>query len=141
MNVFHKHASGLFPLAFAIVDAENDENWSWFLQQLKKVVGANRILTFVSDRQKGLLEAVPAIFPNSHHAFCLNHLKANLRDKLSGVLSDVKHNVVKLFSKCAYASTAALFHQSMEKLKRFGGNRLQEWLDDLPPTNWANAFF
>ena len=104
-------------------------------------VGANRNFTFVSDRQKGFLEAVTGVFPNAHHGFCLKHLKANLRDKLSGVPSDVKHNLVKLFSKCAYTPTAALFHQSMEKLKTHGGNRLQEWLDDLPPTNWANAFF
>ncbi|XP_028111003.1 uncharacterized protein LOC114309464 [Camellia sinensis] len=40
---------GLFPLAFVIVDAENQDNWMWFLSQLLKVVGSGRRLTFVSD--------------------------------------------------------------------------------------------
>jgi MULE transposase domain len=28
----------LFPLAFAVVDAENDSNWLWFLQILHHVI-------------------------------------------------------------------------------------------------------
>ncbi|KAL7230831.1 hypothetical protein ACSBR2_009168 [Camellia fascicularis] len=40
---------GLFPLAFTIVDAENQDNWMWFLSQLLKAVGSGQRLTFVSD--------------------------------------------------------------------------------------------
>ncbi|XP_028070034.1 uncharacterized protein LOC114272512 [Camellia sinensis] len=40
---------GLFSLAFAIVDAENQDNWMWFLSQLLKAVGSGWRLTFVSD--------------------------------------------------------------------------------------------
>ena len=32
-------ASGsLFPLAFAVVDAENDNNWFWFIQLLRSII-------------------------------------------------------------------------------------------------------
>ena len=55
----------LFPVAGAVVDAENDDNWFWFIQLLRSVVAqhaaaflAPRALAFVSDRQKGLLEGV-----------------------------------------------------------------------------------
>ncbi|XP_028101778.1 uncharacterized protein LOC114301073 [Camellia sinensis] len=41
--------ASLFPLAFAIVDAENQDNWIWFLSQLLKAIGSSRRLTFVSD--------------------------------------------------------------------------------------------
>ncbi|XP_028075949.1 uncharacterized protein LOC114278140 [Camellia sinensis] len=45
---------GLFPLAYAIVDSENNMNWGWFLQHLANVVPSDRTLTFVSDRNVGL---------------------------------------------------------------------------------------
>ena len=57
--------SSLFPLAFAVVDAENNVNWSWFMDHLHAVVEQNApahlipyFMTFLSDCQKGLLEAV-----------------------------------------------------------------------------------
>ncbi|XP_028080857.1 uncharacterized protein LOC114282111 [Camellia sinensis] len=76
---------GLFPLAFAIVDFETIANWTWFLQHLTKVVSSARTLTFVFDRNAGLLESFPTVFPSAHHAYCLQHLQANLRDKLRWV--------------------------------------------------------
>ena len=131
----------MFPIAFGIVDAENIENWKWFLGELNKCVRAVRNLTFVSDRQKGILEAVSVVFPTSHHSFCLNHLRANVREKLAGIPNPFKDNIVKLFRKCAYAPTAAFFQQYMQRLRRVGVARLIELLDDLPAHNWANAYF
>src|SRR5579859_744058 len=65
----------LFPLAHAVVDAENDDNWLWFLQLLFTVVQSHALqslidksLVFLSDRQKGLLHAVDAIFPGCPHS-------------------------------------------------------------------------
>ncbi|XP_070674853.1 uncharacterized protein [Malus domestica] len=67
---------GFFPLAFAMVDHENEENWTWFMEQLSYMLTPQeRTITFVSDRNKGLLESVTTVFPHSHHAFCLEHLK------------------------------------------------------------------
>ena len=62
--------AGLFPLAFAIVNAENQDSWMWFLSQLLKGVGSGRRLTYVADRQHGLLDALAVVFPNAHHAYC-----------------------------------------------------------------------
>ncbi|XP_028084377.1 uncharacterized protein LOC114285536 [Camellia sinensis] len=73
---------GLFPLSYAVVDSENTSNWSWFLHHLAQVVHGDRPLTFVSDRNLGLLEAMPTVFPNAEHAFCLQHLQRNLRDRV-----------------------------------------------------------
>jgi transposase-like protein len=78
----------LFPLAYAVVSAENDENWLWFLLQLRHVLQTQtthlllddpaHALVFLSDRQKGLIEAVERLFPTSPHAYCLRHLYDNL---------------------------------------------------------------
>ncbi|XP_028123110.1 uncharacterized protein LOC114320188 [Camellia sinensis] len=41
----NKEKKGLFPVAFAVVDAENASNWEWFLRQLVKVVDGSKTLT------------------------------------------------------------------------------------------------
>ncbi|KAH1084551.1 hypothetical protein J1N35_024312 [Gossypium stocksii] len=49
---------GLFPLAFGVVDTENDDSWIWFLSELHKALEMNSEkmpqLTFLSDGQKGM---------------------------------------------------------------------------------------
>ncbi|KAL7194959.1 hypothetical protein ACSBR1_035214 [Camellia fascicularis] len=123
---------GLFPLAFAIVDAENQDNLMWFLSQLLKAVGSSRKLTFVSDRQHGLLDALSVIFSNAHHAYYLNHLKRNLIDKLVGLRTNYKLTLMKILVKCAYVPTVASFQHYMEKLRRIAGNgRVDSMLDSL----------
>ncbi|XP_028106191.1 uncharacterized protein LOC114305321 [Camellia sinensis] len=134
--------AGLFPLVFAIVDAENQDNWMWFLSQLLKVVGSSRRLTFVSDRQYGLLDALSVVFSNAHHPYCLNHLKRNLIDKLVGFRTNYKLSLMKILVKCAYAPTVASFQNYMEKLRRIIGNgRVDSMLDGLQNDKWANTFF
>ena len=75
---------GLFPIAYAVVDAESEDNWTWFCENLRHILSNVREVTFVSDRNLGLLRAVGKVFPTSYHGFCLNHLKVNLREKFAG---------------------------------------------------------
>ncbi|XP_028070439.1 uncharacterized protein LOC114272923 [Camellia sinensis] len=60
---------GLFPVAFAIVDSESESNWSWFLYELSKVIADDIRMTFVSDHNLGLLEAMPKAFPSAYHGW------------------------------------------------------------------------
>ncbi|XP_028113755.1 uncharacterized protein LOC114311789 [Camellia sinensis] len=101
-----------------------------------------RRLTFVSDRQHGLLDALSVVFPNAHHVYCLNHLKRNLIDKLVGLCTNYNLTLMKILVKCAYAPTIAFFQHYMEKLRRIAGNgRVDSMLDGLQNDKWANAFF
>ncbi|XP_039123296.1 uncharacterized protein LOC120259902 [Dioscorea cayenensis subsp. rotundata] len=72
---------GLFHVAFAIVDNEIDENWTWFLATLGEALYGqdtyDKIITFISDRSKGLVNTVMRVFPSSPHGYCLRHLEAN----------------------------------------------------------------
>ncbi|XP_048599746.1 uncharacterized protein LOC106355407 [Brassica napus] len=43
--------SNLYPIAFGIVDSENEQSWEWFMRQLKVVVADDNGLAFISDRQ------------------------------------------------------------------------------------------
>ena len=70
----------LFPFAHAIVTVKNDNNWHWFATILNSVIRMHaaaflvpRVLAFVSDRQKGLLEVIELLFPDSPHSYCLRH--------------------------------------------------------------------
>ncbi|XP_028080765.1 protein FAR1-RELATED SEQUENCE 4-like [Camellia sinensis] len=132
---------GLFPLAFAIVDSETTTNWTWFLQQLTKVVSSARALTFISDRNIGLLESLPAVFPFTHHAYCLQHLQANLRDKLRWVDNRVRFGLMVKLRECVYAPTEASFQQHWKKLKGTGRSGINNFLENMPLKHWANAYF
>ncbi|XP_074337662.1 uncharacterized protein LOC141674858 [Apium graveolens] len=72
-----------FPLCYGLVDEETYENWSWFLQHLRRHVCrqwtgvciiSNRVASIISalrDPQNGFAE------PLSIHRFCLLHIRSN----------------------------------------------------------------
>ncbi|KAL7236207.1 hypothetical protein ACSBR1_019463 [Camellia fascicularis] len=84
-----------------------------------QVVDRARNLTFVSDHNLGLIQSMPVVFPAAHHAFCLPHLQMNLRDRMKYVNADQKIEILKQCSPVVV------------------GNFLQ----DLHPQHWANAYF
>ena len=49
----------LVPLAFALVEKENNDSWGWFLRLVRiHVVGPGREVGIISDRHQGILNAV-----------------------------------------------------------------------------------
>ena len=74
------------------MEVENDEHWLWFLRNLHRVIETQapqllqaNMLTLLSDRQKGLLDGVVAIFPDSPHGYCMKHLEANFHKEFKNV--------------------------------------------------------
>ncbi|MQM07082.1 hypothetical protein Taro_039914 [Colocasia esculenta] len=65
--------------AYGYEGTRRHENWKWFLHNLKKALLTERPTVFISDRAKGLKEAVSEIFPMDHHGYCLRHIKANFK--------------------------------------------------------------
>ncbi|KAL7207788.1 hypothetical protein ACSBR1_029688 [Camellia fascicularis] len=63
-------------------------------RQLLKIVDEGRTLTFVSDRNIGLLQSMTNVFPSSHHAFCLLYLQMNLRDRMKYVSVEQKFGLM-----------------------------------------------
>ncbi|GJT67390.1 F-box domain containing protein [Tanacetum coccineum] len=67
----------MYPIAWAVVDVENKNNWCWFLflladdLQLEEGLG----LTIISDSHKGLIDAVRTWLPQEKHKHCARHLK------------------------------------------------------------------
>ncbi|KAK1572584.1 hypothetical protein Q3G72_034885 [Acer saccharum] len=63
---------GFFPLVVYICEQETLSSWTWFLEQLFKFLKypEDRPLTFMSDRQKGVLKAIEVVWPNVNTRFC-----------------------------------------------------------------------
>ena len=66
----------MFPLTFGIMSLENYEDWSWFLINLKTIVGENEVV-IISNRNPALLRSVPKIFGADNHAYYYRYLKKN----------------------------------------------------------------
>ena len=132
----------LFPLASAVVDAENDENWIWFIRLLREVIEqyapallAQQKLAFISDRQKGLLEGVQVSFPNSPHGYCMRHLYENM-------YKEFKHPMLKAFLfKAARAITQEDFEKALADINSLHPRALDWLLKHAKPKHWAELYF
>jgi hypothetical protein len=60
---------GILLLAFAIVESEPLSSWMWFCERVREAIDRSEIeiSVVVSDRDKGLKEAVATVFPSSSH--------------------------------------------------------------------------
>ena len=67
--------NGLFLIAIFIATDEHLDSWRKFLNILKPYLIKHKDpLTFISDRQKGMVPAVNEMLPNSNHRFCQRHM-------------------------------------------------------------------
>ncbi|XP_015576050.1 uncharacterized protein LOC107261433 [Ricinus communis] len=71
----------IYPVAWAVVQKENKDNWKWFLNLLAADLELNNShhWTFVSDRQKGLIPAIEEMLPNAEHKFYVRHVHNNFK--------------------------------------------------------------
>ncbi|WVZ14096.1 hypothetical protein V8G54_011662 [Vigna mungo] len=91
----------MLPLAYAIVKVENKETWKWFLELLVEDIGGKAVqasLTFISDQQKGLMQAFEEVLPRVDQLFCVRHLYANFRKIFSG--KQLKRMMFTTTAKC-----------------------------------------
>ncbi|GMY23069.1 hypothetical protein FCV25MIE_18310 [Fagus crenata] len=128
----------LFPLAIAIVDVESDENWMWFMSELRKLLGVNTDnmprLTILSERQRGIVEAVETHFPSAFHGFCLRYVSENFRDTFKNT------KLVNIFWNAVYALTAVEFESKIAEMVEVS-QEVIPWFQQFPPQLWAVAYF
>ncbi|KAK2437846.1 hypothetical protein QL285_022691 [Trifolium repens] len=101
----------MLPIAFAVVEGETKDTWSWFLKLLTNDLGGTRAcsaITFISDQQKGLLPAIEELLPGVGQRFCVRHLYNNFRKKFPG------KKLKELMWKAANATYANAWHRVMQ---------------------------
>lgn len=132
---------GIFPVAFAVVDAETEDNWHWFLVELKSAVSESRRITFVADFQNGLKKSLAEVFERCHHSYCLRHLAEKLNRDLKGQFShEARRFMINDLYAAAYAPRLEGFQHSAENIKGISPEAYN-WVVQSEPEHWANALF
>ncbi|KAK4394334.1 hypothetical protein Sango_1904200 [Sesamum angolense] len=125
--------NNLYPIAYSVVQKESRDTWEWFLTVLKQdlCIQRDNEYTFMSDKQKGLIQAFQSVFPNSTHRFCVRHLHNNFKN--AGYRGLAYKNALW---KAARASTVGEFKLRMEEMKQLNQDAF-DWFNDKPPTEWS----
>ncbi|KAK8681766.1 hypothetical protein V6N13_054168 [Hibiscus sabdariffa] len=124
---------GIYPIAYAAVESENYASWHWFLDILKNDLQIGNIC-FMSDKQKGLVEAIDDIFPNAEVRNCVRHLYNNFKELHKGkALKDVVW-------KAARATYSREFEAAMDQLKALSVPAY-EWIKKINPAQWSRSHF
>ncbi|GJT42752.1 zinc finger, CCHC-type containing protein [Tanacetum coccineum] len=78
----------MYPIAWAIVDVENKNNWCWFLSPLADDLDLQEGLgvTIISDSHKVLIEAVRTWLLQAEYRHCTRHIYANFKREWSGLI-------------------------------------------------------
>ncbi|KAI3954397.1 hypothetical protein MKW92_041201, partial [Papaver armeniacum] len=127
-------------LAIVGLDANNvecKESWIDFLSILAPELKQHkRALTFISNRQKGLVEGIARNFNdvNHYHRFCFRHLYKNFKAKHPG------KNLEFIVWRAARSYSEVGHNIWMERLKEAKVSAV-EWFNDKPVEQWARAYF
>ncbi|XP_021979257.1 uncharacterized protein LOC110875368 [Helianthus annuus] len=74
----------MYPLAWAVVEGENNDSWEWFMEELRKCLDVHeggKGWTFVSDQHKGILNAIALVWGNAEHRNYARHIYGNWHKK------------------------------------------------------------
>ncbi|XP_026440039.1 uncharacterized protein LOC113338860 isoform X1 [Papaver somniferum] len=106
-----------------------------FLTDLRDMLNSHPMpLTFISDRKKGILEGVQAVFPKSHHRYCWRHLYLNFKKHYKGQ---------KLYASLWNAAKCYKlmhFQKHMEEMRQENPLAVK-YLEDAGVESWSRAFF
>ncbi|XP_052484876.1 uncharacterized protein LOC128039969 [Gossypium raimondii] len=129
--------NGIYPFTYVAVESENQASLLRFLELLAinlEIVSSYQI-SFMSDKQKGLLKAICMLFPNAETRHCVRHLHANF--KKAGFRTE---ELKDFLWKDAKASTTRDFEDAMDELKKTN-QHVYDWLKEKNPTHWSRSCF
>ncbi|XP_060183062.1 uncharacterized protein LOC132613017 [Lycium barbarum] len=127
-------AGKILPLAYAIVDYENDASWDWFFRKLKQAYGERENMYIVYDRHDSILKATSNVNPDVPHYNCIYHLWNNIKRRFK------KHHerLRLIFFAMANAYTRADFNRLMEDTDNVD-DKVRGYLYDIGYEKWSIA--
>ncbi|KAK2647280.1 hypothetical protein Ddye_014769 [Dipteronia dyeriana] len=124
--------SEIFSLAVCICEKEIKWSWKWFLCNIKMFLefSRDRHLCFMSDRQKGLVQALRTHFPFASTRFCVRHIYANFRSSYPG------QNCKKMFWKASRSRNLFHFKAAMDSIGEVD-SKAKGWLQKIDLHCWS----
>lgn len=124
----------LYPVAFGVVDIENNDSWMYFMLKLRECIGHVENLVFVSDRHQSIASALSAVFPEAHHGACIQHIAMNIVAKFH------TNHCHEEYFLAAKAYRRSEFHYHFDKIK-VKDLPIAEYLEKIGVERWSRAYF
>nr|XP_009784218.1 PREDICTED: uncharacterized protein LOC104232657 [Nicotiana sylvestris] len=130
-----KDAAGtILPLAYAMVDSENDASWKWFFEQFKQAYGEKPSMCVVSDRNESILKATSIVYPGIPYYSCMWHIWTNIRSKFKkGHLQ-----LHELYFATTRSYTLDEFNEKMSKIEEVDPS-VKSYLYDIGYHRWSRV--
>ncbi|XP_070025312.1 uncharacterized protein [Nicotiana sylvestris] len=127
-------AGTILPLAYGLVDSENDTSWKCFFEQFKLAYGERANMCVVLDRNESILKATSIVYPGIPHYSCMWHIWTNIRAKF-------KKGHLKL-SELYFATTRSYtldeFNEKISKIEEIDP-RVKAYLYDIGYHRWSRV--
>ncbi|XP_050234423.1 uncharacterized protein LOC126682721 [Mercurialis annua] len=124
----------IFPLAFSVVDSENDDSWEWFMRRIRDAFKMRSDMCIVSDRHESIKNAAIAVFPEASHVLCTFHLFNNVKRNFKKSSKPLR----EAFYGAAKAYTTEAFDYYMKQLDGMCRG-LKTYLEAVKYKKWARA--
>ncbi|XP_056847429.1 uncharacterized protein LOC108833640 [Raphanus sativus] len=124
----------IFPIAFAVVDTENDDSCHWFFTQPKHLIPDDKGLAIISDTHKSIGKAIRNVYPLASRGICTYHLYKNILGRYKG------KDVFRLVKKAARCFRMPDFTAIYEEIKAIYPE-LHGYLERADPRLWARVHF
>ncbi|XP_019262296.1 PREDICTED: uncharacterized protein LOC109240126 [Nicotiana attenuata] len=124
----------ILPLAYAIVDSENDASWEWFFVQFRETYGQRERMCIVSDMHDGIWRATSIVYPEVPHCACMFHLWNNIKTNFRKSQKQIK----EVYFALARAYTIEEFNRHMAVLEAID-SRVKTYLMDIGYDKWSRA--
>ncbi|WZZ33499.1 hypothetical protein YC2023_016900 [Brassica napus] len=103
----------IFPIAFAVVDTENDDSWHCFFTQLKLLIPDDEGHAIISDRHNSIGKAIRHVYPLAAREICTYHLYKNILGRYKG--KDA-FRLVKKAARCFRMSDFTAIFEEIEAI-------------------------
>ncbi|XP_062102913.1 uncharacterized protein LOC133813897 [Humulus lupulus] len=124
-----------YPIAWGLVDSENNASWTWFLEKLKELIPDSSDLCFISDRHQSIKHAVRHVYVMASHGACYWHVKQNIKHRFKSAAG------TKLYKKAAIAYRIEEFNKHFDQLRKIYPRVTKYLENDVKFRKWSRAHF